>query len=49
MRNKVKDKDIKNHTYYPFNDIINTRNFDPSNNKLDENSSRIFLSTTLDM
>ena len=29
MRNKVKDLDIKNLTYYFFNDIINTKIFNP--------------------
>ena len=29
MSNKVKDIDIKNGTYYFFNDIINIKNFDP--------------------
>ena len=38
MRNKVKDIDIKNQTYYFFNDIINIKNFDPNNIKIDENS-----------
>ena len=28
MSNKVKDIDIRNCTYYFFNDIINTKNFD---------------------
>ena len=28
MSNKVKDTDIKNRTYYFFNDIINIKNFD---------------------
>ena len=31
MSNKVKDKDIKSRAYYFFNDIINTKNFDPNN------------------
>ena len=38
MRNKVKDIDIKNQTYYFFNDIINIKNFDPNNIKIDEKS-----------
>ena len=29
MSNKSKGKDIKSHTYYFFDDIINTKNFDP--------------------
>ena len=36
MSNKVKDIDIKNHTYYFFNVIINIKNFDPNNIKIDE-------------
>ena len=38
MRNKVKDIDIKNQTYYFFNDIINIKSFDPNNIKIDEKS-----------
>ena len=38
MSNKVKDIDIKNRTYYVFNDIINIKNFDPNNIKIDEKS-----------
>ena len=38
MSNKVKDIDIKNTTYYFFNDIINIKNFDPKNIKVDEKS-----------
>ena len=33
MSNKVKDKDLKNCTYYFFNDIINVKNFDPNSVK----------------
>ena len=36
MSNIIKDLSIKNHTYYFFNDIINTKNFDPNNIKIDE-------------
>ena len=36
MSNKVKDIDIKNRTYYFYNDIINIKNFDPNNVKIDE-------------
>ena len=39
MSNKVKDVSIENHTYYFFDDFINRNNFDPNNNKRDENSS----------
>ena len=34
----VKDINIKNRTYYFFNDIIYTENFDPSNIEIDERS-----------
>ena len=43
MSNKVKDIHIKNQTYYFFNDIINIKNFDPSNIKIDEKSSKNIL------
>ena len=36
MSNKVKDINIKNRTYYFFNDIINIESFDPNNFKIDE-------------
>ena len=38
MSNKVKDIDIKIHTYHFFNNIIITKNFDLNNIKIDENS-----------
>ena len=38
MSNKVNDIDIKNCTYYFFNDIINIKNFDPNNIQIDEKS-----------
>ena len=38
MSNKVKVKDIKNGTYYFFNDMINIKHFDPNNIKIDEKS-----------
>ena len=38
MSNKIKDISIKNHTYYFFNDISNTKIFDPNNVKIDEKS-----------
>ena len=47
MSNKVYGNeyiDIKNRTYYFFNDIINIKNFDPINFKMDEKSyKRIFI------
>ena len=38
MSNKVKDINIKNRTYYFFNDTIDIENFDPNNIKIDEKS-----------
>ena len=38
MSNKVKDIGIKTRTYYFFNDIINIKNFDLNNIKIDEKS-----------
>ena len=38
MSNKVNEIDIKNQTYYIFNDIIKIKNFDPNNIKIDEKS-----------
>ena len=40
MSDKVKDISIKNHTYYFFNNIINIKNFDPNNIKIDEKSNK---------
>ena len=36
MSNKVKNTNIKNRTYYFFNDIIDMENFDSNNIKIDE-------------
>ena len=36
MSSKVKDIDIKNRTYYFFDDIINIKNFDLNNIEIDE-------------
>ena len=44
MSNKVKDINIKNPSYYFFNDIINIENFDPNKSHI-----KIFLFTILDM
>ena len=38
MSNKIKDIDTKKHTYYFFNNIINIKNFDLNNIKIDEKS-----------
>ena len=43
MINKVKDIDIKNRTYYFFNDIINIKTFDANNIKIDEKSNKNIL------
>ena len=49
MSNKVKHISIKNHTYYFFDDIINIKNFDSNNIKIDEELQKMFLFMTLDM
>ena len=38
MSNKVKEMDIINQTYYFFDDIINIKNFDLNNIRIDEKS-----------
>ena len=38
MSNKIKDVNIKKQTYYSFDDIINIKNFDANNIKIDEKS-----------
>ena len=43
MNNNVKDINIKNLTYYFFNDIIYIENFDPNNIKIDEKSNKKYL------
>ena len=43
MGNKVKDRSIKSHTCYFFDDIINRKNFDPNNIKLDGKSYKNIL------
>ena len=40
MSNKVKDIDMKNRTYYLFNDVINMKNFDSNNIKIDHYDKR---------
>ena len=39
MSNIIKDISIKNRTYYFLNDIINIKDFDPNNTKIDEKYS----------
>ena len=41
MRKKIRD--IKSHTYYIFNDIINVKDFDPNNIKIDKKSYKNIL------
>ena len=48
MRNKVKDIDIKNRSYYFFDDIANIKNFDPNNIKIDEKSYKNWIVTIKD-
>ena len=43
MSNKVKDINLKNRTYYFFDDIINIKNFDPNNIKVDGKSYKNIL------
>ena len=43
MSNKVKNIDVKNGTYYFYNDIINIENFEQNNIKIDEKSYRNVL------
>ena len=43
MSNKVKELDIKNQTYYFFDDIINIKDFDPNNIKMCEKSNKNVL------
>ena len=49
MSNIVKDIDIKNRTYYFFNDVINIKFFNPNNIQIVEKSHKVFLFTSLDM
>ena len=43
MSSKVKDIYLKNRTYYLFDDIVNTKNFDSNNIKIDEKSHESIL------
>ena len=43
MSNKIKDVDVKNHTYYFFDGIINIKNVDLDNIKIDETSYKNIL------
>ena len=43
MNNKFKNLDIRNNTYYFFNEITNINKFDPNNIKIDEKSCKNIL------
>ena len=43
MSNKVKERDIKNRSYYVDNDIMDIITFDPSNTKIAEKSHKNIL------
>ena len=44
MSNKAKDIDFKYRTYYFFNNVINIKNFNPNNTKIDKKSYKnIFM------
>ena len=45
----VKQINIKNQTYYFYNDMINIKNFDPILLKLTENHIKTSVFTTLDI
>ena len=50
MSNKVKDIDIKKHTYYILDNMIHIKKFDLNDIKIDEKSYRnILIYTILDM
>ena len=43
MSNKFKGIDIKNHTYYFFDDIIDIKNFDPNKIEIEKKSYKNIL------
>ena len=43
MSNRIKNKSIKNHTYYFFHEIINIKNFNLNNTEIDEKSYKDIL------
>ena len=49
MSNKIKDINIKNRTFYLFNDIVDIENLHWNDIKIDEKPYRNFLFTILDM
>ena len=48
MKN-IKQSNVKNWTYYFFNDMINIKDFDSSLLKIDKKSYKTLLFTTLDI
>ena len=49
MSNKVKDIDMKKHTYYIFDNMIHIKKFDLNDIKIDEKSCKNILIYLLDM
>ena len=45
----IKEINIKNRTYYFYNDIIDIKTFDSNNLNLDKKSTKILIFTILDM
>ena len=45
----TKQLDIKNRTYYFYNDLINVSNFEASNLKIDKTHGKTLIFITLDM
>ena len=45
----MKERNIKNRTYYFFNDMINIKNFDSSLLKIDKSHTKILVFITLDI
>ena len=43
MSNKIKDISLKNHTYFFFNNVLDIKEFDPNNIKIDEKSHKNIL------
>ena len=43
MSNNVKDINVKKHTYYFFDDVMNIKDFDLNNIKIDEKSYKNIL------
>ena len=45
---KVKQIEIKNHTYFFYNDMINVKNFESNLLKIDKNITKALIFTILD-